>query len=238
MMPRHFPLFIPGFCQSLSSEKNPDSLDFKLKEKIIDNSENLFSKLPDAIKNRSIQDILVTGPLLTPEYNKYSPLFVFILINLNEIDENSSFQIKKIQYNWNIDNQTKHRGFNSFYFLLDPENFQSSFSSYSLLGNQWIKKPSICSDFSDSVECDSMASFISDLIEKMETRMESSIDKGTIQGFGEKLKRIKRILQSLRRDTNNNKPGVGNHCYQKLKKEGYIDKLVDLIIKSGNKFFI
>ena len=180
-----------------------------------------------------ITDIILTGSLCGFNYSKYSDFDVHILIDYKNVNSDVDMVKRYLNYTkrlWNMEHNITIKGYDVELYCQDINEKHVSNGQYSLLRNEWIKKPSKEAHFMDEQLIKEKAELIMSIIDDIEL----SYEKG--HKYKELEPQIKMISKKI---SDNRKAGlekegehsVENLVFKLLRRNGYIKKLLDLKIK-------
>ena len=129
---------------SKDGKKEKWVLDPIIRKKLVKIGEEFYEKLEDVVGKAPIYDIHLTGSLANYNYTDLSDLDVHVLVDFDKIKaprkiiETAGEGVKFI---WNTRHDIKMRGHDVEVFLQDAKNPHHITGLFSLLNNQWVKKP-------------------------------------------------------------------------------------------------
>ncbi|MBT3919272.1 MAG: hypothetical protein HOF24_02680 [Flavobacteriaceae bacterium] len=182
----------------------------------------------------SLDDITFTGSLANYNYSKYSDIDLHIILNFNVIDENETlvrdFLLAKKTL-WNDMHEIKIRGAEvEIYFenIGDPHH---STGIYSVLDNNWIKKP-LPSDPDTIIDLHAVMQKANDLISQINYVISLPIEDKleTIETLQAKIKRMRKCGLETEGEYS-----VENLAFKVLRNEGHIRRLWDEAIKTEDE---
>ena len=182
----------------------------------------------------SLDDITFTGSLANYNYSKYSDIDLHIILNFNVIDENETlvrdFLLAKKTL-WNYMHEIKIRGAEvEIYFenIGDPHH---STGIYSVLDNNWIKKP-LPSDPDTIIDLHAVMQKANDLISQINYVISLPIEDKleTIETLQAKIKRMRKCGLETEGEYS-----VENLAFKVLRNEGHIRRLWDEAIKTEDE---
>ena len=218
--------------------------DQRIKRKLIKIAKEFYTKYADILGERSIRDIVLTGSLANFNYTKYSDLDVHILVNLDGIDDENPKILKSaidgVRFIWNLRHDIKIRNYDIEVYLQDVEEEHNSSAVFSLLNNEWVIKPVYDLPRIDDMQVNKKYEAIVSDIENMHTRlMISSNIPSNAKNLYKRCEKIKKKIFKMRKEslTKGGDLSVGNLVFKKLRNQGYINKLIDIIFKSYDKIY-
>lgn len=177
-----------------------------------------------------IEDIVLTGSLANYNYTEESDLDIHILLDFKKIDDNVDlvkefFLAKKSE--WNEDKDITIYGHEVETMVEDTNENNHWSAAYSVLKNDWIRKPLKKMIELNKHEIQMKASGFMNSIEKLEKIEDAEKGANLIDKLRSKLHKMR--SSGLRKE---GEFSVENLTYKVLRSTGYIDKLKQL----KNKF--
>jgi predicted nucleotidyltransferase len=177
------------------------------------------------IENLKFSDIILTGSLANFNYNENSDLDVHIILDFRQISENkefvgSFFKLKKQLWADTLPIQVK--GFDVEMYFQDIEEPHHSSGVYSLVKNDWVRKPTKKIINIDTADIQLKSADLMNAIDDLE----SNKNKKDFLSQYEKLKnKIKKYRQSgLDR---NGEFSIENLVFKILRNTGYLEKMIE-----------
>ncbi len=219
---------------------NNFELNRDIREKLLKIGQDFFE---DTEIKTDVVDIVLCGSLCNYNWSeKYSDYDLHIIVNMKDIDDNLELAEKLCDYAkkmWNTKHDIKIEGYDVEVAIQDSGELDNSIRDgrmggvYSLLHDQWIKKP-------QKVEFEPDEKLIR---MKAETVM-SSIDELDIEEdyaeFKDKLNKIWKKIKDFRKSGLESEGGefsVGNLVFKLLRRNGYINKVIEMKNQSYDKQF-
>jgi hypothetical protein len=235
-----------SFWKKITSDL-PDSagaedyeFDPALRKKLLELAEDFYSSLGF---EPEIKDIQLTGSLANYNWTDKSDLDVHVLIDFTEIDDNFPL-VKKavdgVRFIWNLRHKIKIRGYDVELYVQDINEPHTASGLYSLLKNEWIRVPKYNPPEIDYRDVDlKFQGIVSDIL-KMENLMAAS-DFSTateVELYNHALE-IKKKIMKMRKEglEREGEFSVENLAFKKLRNEGYIEKIIELISKSYSNIY-
>lgn len=177
-------------------------------------------------ENLKFSDIIITGSMANYNYNENSDLDVHVILDFDQISENNSFvgdffKLKKSLWAENLPIQIK--GHDVELYFQDSKEPHHSSGTYSLVRDEWIKKPTkkIVNINSGAVQLKS-----ADLMNAIDD-LEDNKNK---ENFLQQHEKIKEKIKKMRKsglDTGG-EYSVENLAFKILRNNGYLEKLVNM----------
>ena len=213
-----------------------DKLDSKLKEGLMKISKDYLEFLDIEVE---LDDVILTGSLANYNWSKYSDFDVHLVFNFSEVDDNtdlvkkylnSAEKVWKFQHDLNID------GYPVELYCQDSKAQHTSTGIYSIMKDDWIKKPKK-EDFTPDEELIKIkARKVMDSIKDLEQDLNSDVDSDEI------LRKLKKTWKRIKdaRQAGLEKEGeysIENLIFKLLRRNGYIERLLNVKKKAYDKQF-
>jgi predicted nucleotidyltransferase len=204
---------------------NEDILKPEIRKMLLMNAKRFieFSNL----ENLNYFDVILTGSLANYNYNENSDLDVHIILNFDQISENEEFvsdylKMKKQLWEDKLPIQVKGHDV-EMYFQSVSEEHRSS-GTYSLLKNEWIKKPiKQVIDINSSAVQLKAANFMNAI-----DNLEQDMNNGNFLKKYDILKDKIKKCRSLGLNKRGGEFSVENLAFKILRNSGYLGKLFEL----------
>jgi len=178
------------------------------------------------IENLKFSDIVLTGSLANYNYNENSDLDVHIILDFNQISENKDFvgdffKLKKQLWADKLPIQVK--GHDVELYFQDVNEPHHSSGIYSLIKNEWIRKPIKKIINIDMANVQLKAADLINSIDELET---NKSDENFIKKYEQLKNKIKKYRQ-----TGLDKSGefsTENIVFKILRNTGYMEKLINM----------
>ena len=227
-------------------EEAPDNdasnyeFDPSIRKKLLELAEDFYQSIGFSPE---IQDIQLTGSLANYNWTDKSDLDVHVLIDFTEIDDNFELVKKAIdglRFIWNLRHKIKMRGYDVELYIQDINESHTASGLFSLLNNEWIRVPKYNPPEIDYKDVDlKFQGLVSDI-----TEIENIINTSNFSNVKEielynhavdvKKKIMKMRKEGLARD---GEFSVENLAFKKLRNEGYIEKIIELISKAYSNIY-
>ena len=184
-----------------------------------------------------IDDVIITGSIANFNWSKYSDIDVHILVDYNQYSKQLKdmyvefFDLKKIVFNQKRD--VKFFGFDVEFFVEDADMKGVSDGVYSLLNNEWIKKPTKKQIKVNKAEIIRNSKKWMRLIDTLI----KNLDGEDAESINNTVKKIKAKLKKYRLDglKGGGELSLQNLVFKVLRRNGYIEKLYSEPIKLIDK---
>ena len=191
-------------------------------------------------------DIVLCGSLCNYNWSeRYSDYDLHIIVDQSDIDDDPEVSEKLCDLAkklWNSQHDIKIAGYEVEVAIQDQEDLKTAIKTgrmggaYSLMKDEWIKKP-IKADFEPDEKL---------IRSKAETVMvgvddlEEQFDEDEYESFKEKLSKVWKKIKDFRKSGLESESGeysIGNLVFKLLRRNGYISKVMDMKNKSYDKQF-
>jgi hypothetical protein len=222
-----------------SSFWKEDRFDEKVREKLLKIAKDFYNDLKLTV---TIKDIQLTGSLANYNWTDKSDLDIHVLIDFNEIDENKDLVKKALdgqRFIWNLRHKVVIRKHDVELYVQDFQEPHVASGLFSLMNNKWIKTPSYNPPSIDYKDVDKkFDGFVNDI-----TQAENIINSSNFSSDNENVYlhciKLKDKILKMRREglSRDGEFSVENLVFKKLRNEGYIEKIIDLISKAYSKIY-
>jgi hypothetical protein len=191
-----------------------------------------------------IIDVRLTGSLANFNYNKFSDLDTHIIIDFSKINDDKILvkdMLDGKRFMWNLRHDIFLKGHEVELYFEDKDEPHISSGVYSLLKNRWVKEPKYNPPENIDMEAlNSKVSRYTDIINRLEVLIESTVDRDELKLIHNKAKRLKDKIMKVRKEALQEKGefALENLIFKKLRNNNTIEKLIDVINKSYDKFFM
>ena len=217
-----------------------NKFDPQIREKLLKISKDFY----EALKlTAPIKDVQLTGSLANYNWTDKSDLDVHVLIDFSDVDENVELVKKALdgmRFIWNLRHNIKLRGFDVELYVQDIHEPHTASGLFSLLNNEWIRIPKYNPPDIDYKDVDKKYQGIVADILQMENLMAtadfSSVTEEELYNHAQKLK--KKIMDMRKEGlAREGEFSVENLVFKKLRNEGYIEKIIELISKAYTNIY-
>lgn len=213
-----------------------DKLKENLKEEFLKISKDYLDFLEVDIE---ISDLILTGSLANYNWSDYSDFDVHLVFDFSKIDENVELVKKYLDAQekvWKFQHDLSIDGYPVELYCQDDNQEHTSTGIYSIMNNEWIKKPKK-EDFTPDedlikVKARKVMDSIKDLEEDLKTNKDST----------EILNKLKKVWKKIKdaRQSGLEKEGeysIENLIFKLLRRNGYIQRLLDVKKEAYDKQF-
>jgi hypothetical protein len=190
-----------------------------------------------------IIDIVLCGSLCNYNWSeKYSDYDLHIIVNYNDIDDSYEISEKLCDFAkklWNSQHDIKIEGYDVEVAIQDSEDLRRSMDAgrmggvYSLLHDEWIKKP-------QKIEFKPDEKLIRLKAETIMTSVDELDIEEDYAKFKENIDKVWKKIKESRKSGLESEGGefsIGNLVFKLLRGNGYVDKVVEMKNKSYDKQF-
>jgi predicted nucleotidyltransferase len=227
--------------------KNGDTewiFDQRVRKKLLRIADDFFENFGDILKKRALVDVQLSGSIANYNYSTLSDLDVNVVVNLEGINDENTKILKSaiygIRFIWNLRHDISIRGYDVELYLQDKEEPYVSTGIFSLSDNKWIKEPIFDPPSIDDSAVEKKYQSIVYEIEQLDSRLLllSTLPDNSKQLY-KRAERLKEKIIKMRKEglAGKGEFSIGNLTFKKLRNEGYIDKLINLISKSYDRIY-
>lgn len=178
------------------------------------------------VENLKFNDVILTGSLANYNYNDESDLDVHIILNFDQISENKEFvgdffKLKKALWADKLPIQVK--GHEVELYFQDANEPHHSSGTYSLVKDEWLRKPTKKIINIDSADVQLKSADIMNAIDDLETNKNQN-------DFLKKHEQLKNKIKKYRQaglDSNAGEFSIENLAFKVLRNTGYLEKMVE-----------
>lgn len=228
----------------LKDELNPDvwendAIKAKISKQLIKIAEDFIESINTDSISFEIEDIILTGSNCNYNWSLYSDFDIHILIDFNKID--SDDEITRAMFHnaaklWERIHNIEVEGYNVELYVQSTDEEHVSSGQYSLLNNEWIIKPTKVDFTPDEKLIERKATQIMDVIDEIEEQFENA---QPIFKIDESIKVIWKKIKDARKSglSEEGEYSIENLVFKLLRRNGYIEKLIDIRTKNYDKQF-
>jgi len=211
-----------------------DVLKDEVKEKLLAIAEEFVEFINVELDMGDIEDIIFTGSLANYNYTKFSDIDLHILFDFSKFDENEKLTKEYLmskKYIWNTIHNITIKGYEVELYPQDSSEVHHSTGIYSIMGNEWIKKPLLPKDVWSKVNTEDIKKKYGEISSTIE-RMEEHPDINEIDELKRKIKRMR--SGGLERG---GEYSIENLTFKVLRRTGYLNRLFKLRREEYDKSF-
>ena len=229
-----------------NDELNPkfwidDEFNQRIRGKLIIIAEDFFKSLD---LDTDIIDIELTGSNANYNYSNYSDLDVHIIIDFNDVNKDVDL-VKKMVDNQKFVWSTKHdisiKGHDVELYVQDVNEKHTASGLFSLLNNEWIRKPKYDEPQIDENDIDDKTKSYINSIDKLDEESNKDLSLDEIDTYFNYAKKLKNKIHSDRKEglaTKEAEFSVENLVFKELRNTGYFGKLIKIIDKLYDKQYV
>jgi len=226
----------------LKDELNPEiwdnfEIDEVVREELLKIADDFIDHID--IGDIKIDDVVLTGSLSNYNWSEYSDFDLHIVYDFSQINDDIDLVKKYLDAEkalWNQNHDILIKGYEVEVYSQNSSEKHVSSGQFSLLKNEWIKKPSKENFEPDEDLIKRKARVIMDSIDDVEIDYENHF------GYEDLLGRVSKIWKKIKenRQKGLNKEGefsIENLVFKLMRRNGYIKKIIDLKTKIYDKQF-
>jgi predicted nucleotidyltransferase len=178
------------------------------------------------VGNLKFKDVILTGSLANYNYNENSDLDVHIILDFNQISSNKDFigdYFKLKKQLWSEELPIQVKGYDVETYFQDSSEPHHSSGTYSLVKNEWLKKPTKKIININTANIQLKSADIMNTIDDLESNQN---EKNFLRKHDELKKKIKKYRQSGL--DKNGEFSVENLVFKVLRNTGYLEKMVKM----------
>lgn len=219
-----------------------EKFDKNTRNKLVDIALDFYGSLKT---KAPLEDIQITGSITNYNYTKKSDLDLHLRIDFNKVNPEKNLVFLAFDgeaYKWRLKHDILIKNHPVEIFVEDT-NIQphKTRSVYSVLKNEWIKKPIFNPPQIDEQNVYKKYNFFRNEIDFLIKEKNKTTNKSKLKSILHRAKNIKTKLSEARKECMNDEKGfdycVENLVFKKLRDAGYLDKLNDLKIETFDKIF-
>lgn len=217
-----------------------DKFDPKIREKLLMIANDFYSALKFPAK---IQDIQLTGSLANYNWTDKSDFDVHVLVDFSEIDENTELVKRAVdgaRFIWNLRHNLKIKGFDVELYAQDINEPHTASGLFSLLNNKWIRIPKYNPPEIDYKDVDKkFQGMVSDILSVENVISTSDFSNASTEEIYTLAVKLKKKILEMRKEglSRSGEFSVENLVFKKLRNEGYIEKIIELISKAYTNIY-
>ena len=211
-----------------------DKLDPEIREKLLVIANDFWSSLE--VGDAEYDDITFTGSLAAHNYSRFSDVDLHILADFSDVDDKTDLvreYFNAMKSVWNRLHDILIKGYEVEIYVQDVNDPHEAQGLYSVLNNEWIKKPVLDKQDFDKDNVKKKAAGLMDQID----RLQPLIDDGKYQEAEKYADKLKQKIRKMRK-TGLETVGaysVENLAFKVLRRNDYLEKLSDAKRKAYDK---
>ena len=232
--------FEPIESFKLQDELNPEVwsdsvLDSDIKEELLQLAKDYFDDLD--LGNVEMEDIIFTGSLANYNWSKYSDFDLHLVFYFSDVNEDVDLVRKyldAVEKSWKLQHDIKIKGYDVEIYCQDSNQEHHSTGIYSLINDEWIKKPSKENFEPDEELIRKKAEIYMSSINDLEKKFDENKPYDTLEP---KLKKVWKKIKDGRQAglEREGEFSVENLVFKLLRRNGYIERFMNLKRKSYDK---
>ena len=211
-----------------------DVLKDKIREKLLAIAEEFVEFINVELDMGDIEDIIFTGSLANYNYTKFSDIDLHILFDFSKFDENEELTKEYLmskKYIWNTTHNITIKGYEVELYPQDSSEVHHSTGIYSIMSNEWIKKPLLPKDVWSKVNTEDIKKKYGEISSTIE-KLEQNPDIDEIDELKRKIKRMRAAgLEE------GGEYSIENLTFKVLRRTGYLNRLFKLRREEYDKHF-
>ena len=203
-----------------------DKLDPEIREKLLVIANDFWSSLE--VGDAEYDDITFTGSLAAHNYSRFSDVDLHILVDFSDVDDKTDLvreYFNAMKSVWNRLHDILIKGYEVEIYVQDVNDPHEAQGLYSVLNNEWIKKPVLDKQDFDKDNIRKKAAGLMDQID----RLKPLIDDGKYEEAEKYADKLKAKIRKMRK-TGLETVGaysVENLAFKVLRRNDYLGKLSD-----------
>lgn len=191
-----------------------------------------------------VYDVRLTGSLANYTYNKFSDLDVHIITRFKDINKDIKLVKESLndkRFIWNLKHNIYIKGHEVELYFENKGEPHAATGIYSLLRDKWVRQP----DYNPPTEVDvsglkQKVYNVTDLVRRLEKKLRRTKDKQEASLIYNKARLIKDKIMRVRKEALQERGEFAfeNLLFKKLRNNGTIEKILDLINGAYDKFFM
>ena len=210
---------------------NDEKLSPKIREKLLKIATDFMKGLPAKV---SVKDITLTGSLANYNWSSYSDFDLHIIVDFYELDANlvlvKSF-FDNARMRWNDKHNILIKGYEVEIYVEDQRESHKSSGIYSIMRDEWIKKPK---KYQSEIDFTSARRKADDL-EFQVNIVSNLVNAGRLKLALRNIERLKRKIRNMRRaglESSQQEFSVENIAFKILRRNDILGLLNDLKTKA------
>ena len=203
-----------------------DGLDQEIRQKLIAIANDFWDSLE--VGDADYEDITFTGSLAAHNYSQFSDVDLHILVDFSDVDDKVDLvreYFNAMKSIWNRLHDILIKGYEVEIYVQDVNDPHEAQGLYSVLNNEWIKKPVLDKQDFDKDNVKKKAAGLMDQID----RLQPLIDEGKYEEAEKYADKLKEKIRKMRK-TGLETVGaysVENLAFKVLRRNDYLGKLSD-----------
>lgn len=228
---------------SRDGKKEKWVLDPIIRKKLLKIAKEFYAKFDDVIGKKPIVDIQLTGSLANFNYTDFSDLDLHVLVDFDRVNSpkkvlNSA--VDGIRFIWNSRHDIKMRGYDVEVYLQDSKEPHTASGLFSLMDNRWIRNPKFDPPSVDEDDVYKKAEGIENDINQFQNKLISSTKiPSDARSLYKRANKLKEKIHKMRKEglSKEGEFSIGNLAFKKLRNDGYIEKLINIISEAYDRIY-
>jgi len=218
-------------------------LDPLVRKKLLKIGEEFYEKVEDIVGKTPIYDIQLTGSIANYNWTDLSDLDVHVLVDFSKIKAPRKVieaAGEGAKFVWNTQHDIRMRGHDVEIYLQDADEKPHITGLYSLKENKWIKNPKFDPPKVNEYSVDRKADSVSKEILTLENKLVTSTSlPSDARNLFKRAKTLKKKISKMRKEglDKGGEFSIGNLAFKKLRNEGYIGKLIDVMTQAYDRIY-
>jgi len=214
-------------------------LNERIEKKLLRIARDFFNGLK---LDTEIVDIILTGSMVNYNYNSSSDIDVHIIIDFSEINEDVELVKKAVdgqRFIWNLRHNIIIKKHDVELYLQNSTEEHIAAGSYSLLNQKWIKIPEYNPPNVDTLDIDPKYDARVYDIEELDKISKTDLDSYEAEKYYDNAKELKEKIMKARKAglSDSGEFSIENLVFKKLRREGKIEKLINIITNLYDKIY-
>ena len=241
---KNYKLFVKENKISYQKELCPhlwegDSLIERIENKLLRIARDFYENLK---LDTEIVDIQLTGSIANYNYSKQSDIDIHILIDFTDINDDVDLVKSAIdgkRFIWNLRHNIVIKGHDVELYVQDVNEPHITSGLYSLMNRKWIKKPIYNPPEVDTEDIEPKYDSRVYDIDELEKISKKDLEPSDAEMYYNKAVELKNKITKSRKDAlkKGGEFSIENLVFKKLRNEGKIGKLIDIISTLYDKIY-
>jgi len=211
----------------------------RIKIKLIKIAKDFYN---DVELETEIKDIYLTGSMANYNYNDESDIDVHVVIDYSDVNEDTELVKKAIdgqRFIWNLRHNITIKGHDVELYIQDEKEEHCASGLYSLMNDKWIIKPVYNPPDVDTKDVNIKYEARVYDINKFEKLSKMNLTPEESDEYYNGSRDLKAKIMKSRKEglTEEGEFSIENLVFKKLRKEGKIKKLIDIITRFYDKIY-
>jgi hypothetical protein len=205
----------------------------EVRDRLLDVTEDFIAGLPFDI---DIEDVKLTGSLATYAWSRFSDVDLHLVVDFSTVDDDEElvkdyFNAKKTV--WNLKHEIYIHGYEIEIYVENVGDKHTAQGMYSILNDEWIKKPEREFFEIDEEEVRKKAASVMSQIEYIEEV--ASDEPSEAEKLAERAKEKIRKMRQAGLDSEKGIYSVKNIAFKVLRRNGYLERLSSIKTQSYDR---